>query len=191
MGFQFELCACLGSKLVNCYDSSVRKTTITPQLLRAAVYGANDGVVTTFAVVAGVAGASLNPRIIVIMGIANLIADGLAMGLGDYLGEKSEREMEKSRIRGIWHTGLTTFISFVVVGLAPLLPYLVGTKGWSSQQLFAASICSTAAALFLAGSLRSVFTRKSWWSSGIEMLVVGALAAGAAYGLGAAINNQL
>ncbi len=77
-------------------------------LLKAAVYGANDGIITTFAVVAGVAGAGLSPVVIVILGIANMIADGLSMGIGDYLGERSEMkrlkhqyEVEKWEIENI------------------------------------------------------------------------------------------
>lgn len=64
-------------------------------LLKAAVFGANDGIVTTFAVVAGVAGAGLSPSIILIMGIANMVADGISMGMGDFLGERSERRHQK------------------------------------------------------------------------------------------------
>ena len=60
-------------------------------ILKAVVYGANDGIVTTFAVAAGAAGAGLSPSIVLILGVANMIADGLSMGIGDYLGERSER----------------------------------------------------------------------------------------------------
>lgn len=60
--------------------------------LKAAVYGANDGIVTTFAVVAGVAGAGLSPSIVLILGVANMVADAISMGLGDFLGERSERK---------------------------------------------------------------------------------------------------
>lgn len=60
--------------------------------IRDAVFGANDGIVTTFAVVAGVAGANLPWSTVLILGFANLLADGLAMGLGNYLGTKSEAE---------------------------------------------------------------------------------------------------
>ena len=84
----------------------------SPRLLKSAVFGANDGVVTTFAVVAGVAGAHLSAQIVLILGVANMISDGLAMGLGDYLGERSERQMRnqsKQEVRaGVWHTGLIT-----------------------------------------------------------------------------------
>jgi len=57
-----------------------------------AVYGASDGIVTTFAAISGVAGANLNPKIAIIVGLANLFADGISMAIGDYLSEKSERE---------------------------------------------------------------------------------------------------
>lgn len=53
------------------------------------VYGATDGAVTTFAVVAGVVGASLSPSVILIMGFANLFADGLSMSIGNYEPEDS------------------------------------------------------------------------------------------------------
>lgn len=56
------------------------------------VYGANDGIVTTFAVVSGVAGADLSPSVVVILGFANVLADGLSMGLGNYLSSKSRQD---------------------------------------------------------------------------------------------------
>ena len=60
--------------------------------LRDWIYGGIDGSVTTFAVVSGVAGASLSPRIILILGVANLIADGFSMGASNYLGTRTERQ---------------------------------------------------------------------------------------------------
>jgi len=68
--------------------------------LKDAVYAANDGAITTFAVVAGVAGASLDPLVILILGFANLFADGISMASGNYLGTKSEKDLyskERSR----------------------------------------------------------------------------------------------
>ena len=68
--------------------------TGTGSYLRDMVYGANDGIVTTFAVVAGVAGAALAPKVLLILGFANLIADGFAMAIGNYLGTKSENDFQ-------------------------------------------------------------------------------------------------
>lgn len=56
------------------------------------VLGGNDGIVTTFAVVAGTAGARLSASVVIILGLANLLADGISMGAGVYLSLKSERD---------------------------------------------------------------------------------------------------
>lgn len=56
------------------------------------IYGGIDGSVTTFAIVAGVTGASLSPTIVLILGFANLFADGFSMAVGNYLSTKSKKE---------------------------------------------------------------------------------------------------
>ena len=67
------------------------------------VYGGIDGSVTTFAVVAGSAGAGLESSIIIILGFANLIADGFAMSVGSYLSTKSEKQKyEKHKAVEYW-----------------------------------------------------------------------------------------
>lgn len=67
--------------------------------LKDVIYAANDGIVTTFAVVAGVVGADLSLMVILIVGFANLIADGFAMATGNYLGTKSEKEFYQKEER--------------------------------------------------------------------------------------------
>lgn len=62
------------------------------------VYGAHDGIVTTFAVVAGTVGADLPDRIILVLGIANLLADGFSMGAGAFLSSRSEAD-QYARLR--------------------------------------------------------------------------------------------
>lgn len=62
------------------------------------IYGANDGIVTTFAVVAGVMGGGLSEMIIVLIGVASLFADAFSMAVSNFLGSKSEAEFyEKER----------------------------------------------------------------------------------------------
>lgn len=62
------------------------------------VLGGIDGTITTFAIVAGAIGADLAAGIVVILGIANLIADGFSMGIGVFLGKRSENQhIEKTR----------------------------------------------------------------------------------------------
>jgi VIT1/CCC1 family predicted Fe2+/Mn2+ transporter len=62
------------------------------------VYGAHDGIVTTFAVVAGTAGAHLPVGVVIILGVANLLADGVSMGAGSFLSLRSERD-QYNRLR--------------------------------------------------------------------------------------------
>lgn len=67
------------------------------------IYGGIDGSVTTFAVVAGAAGANLESSVVIILGFANLIADGFAMSVGAYLSTKSEQQQyEKHRATEYW-----------------------------------------------------------------------------------------
>lgn len=172
--------------------------TINPKFLKAAVYGANDGIITTFAVVAGVAGAGLSPSIVLILGIANMIADGISMGVGDFLGERSEQRMrhqqeKSSQLEGLWKTGLITFISFVIAGTLPMFPYLLAAFGVPVElsYQFYASIVATALAMFVIGSLRTILTAGTWWKNGLEMLSIGAIAAIVAYSIGAALERWI
>lgn len=66
--------------------------------LRDFVYGAIDGAVTTLAVVSGVAGAQLSSGIVIVLGVANLIADGFSMAASNYLGTRAEEQLrDRSR----------------------------------------------------------------------------------------------
>jgi len=159
------------------------------------VYGANDGIITTFAVVAGVAGAQLSPAIVVILGLANLFADGFSMASSNYLARKSEKEYSE-KINGVdelekkenpMKNALATFLAFIIAGAVPLLPYVIGLK----ENVFLYAIISTGFILFLVGSLRSNVTGINWFRAGLEMLLVGALASFVAYFIGALLGNLI
>ncbi|MDA0302638.1 MAG: hypothetical protein DWG80_07240 [Chloroflexi bacterium] len=62
------------------------------------VFGAIDGAVTTFAVVAGAAGAGLSAGLVLVFGIANLLADGFSMAVSNYLGTRAEHQ-RRERVR--------------------------------------------------------------------------------------------
>ncbi len=63
--------------------------------LKDFIYGAIDGGVTTFAVVAGVAGAGLSAGVVIILGFANLLADGFSMAVSNYLGTRADNQYRK------------------------------------------------------------------------------------------------
>ena len=75
---------------------------VAQHYIRDMVYGALDGIVTTFAVVAGVTGGALSLKAVLVVGAANLLADGLSMGVGNYLSIKSHESalVAQNRVRG-------------------------------------------------------------------------------------------
>jgi len=76
----------------------------TPSYLKDFIYGAVDGLVTTFAVVSGVQGAGIGSGIVIVLGMANLVADGLSMAASNYLGTKVEEEMRaKKKLEEEYH----------------------------------------------------------------------------------------
>ncbi|HEX7049539.1 MAG TPA: VIT1/CCC1 transporter family protein [Longimicrobiales bacterium] len=157
--------------------------------LRDLVYGANDGIITTFAVVAGVTGADLATGTILILGIANLFADGVSMGASNYLSIRSDEAARAAEGRGqvephAHRHGIATFLAFLVAGAVPLVAYLVPVAPTSRFPLATAFTLLT---LFGVGALRTLVTARGWGRSGLEMLVVGAVAAAIAYTVGGII----
>ena len=216
------------------------------QYIGGMVYGGLDGIVTTFAVVSGVAGASLGLSIILILGLANLLADGLSMAAGAYLSLKSEREYyDRERKREVWEvenypegeeaemlalyraqgyseedaatlveiksknregwvdemmvhelgllpddrkpilSAVATFSAFLVAGSVPLLVYLLGLGvPIAPDTAFSVAVVLSGVALFALGAAKVLITERNWLRSGLEMLVVGGVAAGVAYLVG-------
>ena len=167
--------------------------------VRDIIYAANDGIVTTFAVIAGSQGASLPAVAVLALGFANLAADGLAMGMGNYLGVKSEaaasaRELgnhfqELSATRAAAKHGAVTWASFVIAGFVPLVPYLLARD--TAYSTFMIATVLAAMQLFLIGASHVLMTGRKWWVGGTEMLFVGSLAGGAAYLAGFVVERAI
>jgi VIT1/CCC1 family predicted Fe2+/Mn2+ transporter len=153
--------------------------------IRDVVYGANDGLITTFAVVSGVAGGALAYTAVLVVGAANLAADGVAMGVGNLIAIRSdEKASEAARLPELeaypWKHGVATLLAFVTAGAIPLVPYLLPVADrltWSTALTFLA--------LFGLGASRAAVTTDRWWRSGLETLALGLIVAAAAYGAGA------
>ena len=166
---------------------------IAQHYIRDLVYGANDGIITTFAVVAGVTGGTLAPVTVLVLGVANLLADGLSMGVGNYLGIRSdERVREAQQLPEQeafpFRHGLATFIAFVIAGAVPLVPYVFSSI---ETDRFVWSTVLSLVALFGVGAARTRVGTGSWWSNGFEMLGLGVLVGAVAYGSGVVISTLL
>jgi len=225
--------------------------TGTGEYLRDGIYGGLDGIITTFGCVSGVAGAELSCWLALILGLANLVADGLSMAVGNYIGTKSEIEFERKErqreeeevdlypeeerdeIREIYYNkgfrganlemvvdvicsnrkvwidtmmveecgilpeerdpiraATVTFLSFNIAGAIPLLVY-VAALYFPSVVPIAYELCVfvTLCAIFALGAIKG-FVAGTWWlKSGIEMLLLGSIAAGAAYYIGFVLHS--
>lgn len=225
--------------------------------LKEVVYGGIDGIITTFAVVAGFSGAALASDtvtqlsfvVVLLFGLANLFADGVSMGLGNFLSVRSDqdlykvsRDKETDEIRNntrmefeetitilmqkgysqedattmanlykknedYWTdfmmnhelempdprgenpalTGLATFVSFLLFGAIPLLPYMVPTTADASM-VFVYSIIGTFTALVLLGLLKWKVIGSNLRKSLFEVVVVGSAAAFVAFFVGSLFN---
>lgn len=164
---------------------------VVSRYIKDIIFGANDGIVTTFAIVAGAVGASLSTKVILVLGFASLLADGFSMGTGNYLGSRSEKEV--AQVNGEQYTksvvvpALFIFFSFVIAGSVPLLPFIFGAEG-----SFLLAAIMTGLTLFLVGGLLGqLVLHRHWFVWGLEMLVVGGAAASIAYGIGYLVGQLI
>lgn len=209
------------------------------------VYGGIDGCVTTFAVVAGSVGAGLDSAIIIILGFANLLADGFAMSVGAYLSNKTRKdnynkhkqieywevdnlpELEKEEIRVIYKEqgfegelleevvkvitsdkdrwvnvmmkeelvmfdedkspliiGGVTYFSFILIGVIPLLVYVLDYIYPFNYNLFLLSSILTAIGFIIIGWLKAFVNQTMYWKGIFETLLLGGIAAIVAYFIG-------
>jgi VIT1/CCC1 family predicted Fe2+/Mn2+ transporter len=147
------------------------------------IFGASDGIITTLAVVSGVVGAALSTTVILVLGFANLLADGFSMGASNVLSRRSHTgEHALPTLADAANHGAATFAGFVVAGIVPLAAYLVP---WFDGARFTAATVLALATLFAVGAARTFFTGRGWLVSGLEMLCIGAAAAAVAYAVGA------
>ena len=151
------------------------------------VYGASDGIITTFAIVAGIVGASMSATTVLILGFASLLADGISMAASNVLSERSRVDPQPT----LWQAsrnGLATFSGFIVAGVLPLLAYVVPDPGLSR---FALAASLAAVALFAVGAARAVFTDRPALKAGLEVLVIGATAGVVAFSVGRLVTNLI
>lgn len=230
---------------------AVRKRLTTPvkaSTLPDAVLGGIDGCVTTFAVVSGAFGAGFSPQVALVLGLANLLADGFSMAVSNYeagqahleeiaSAERTEREHikfvpegEREEIRQLFRSkglegdlleqvvyvlcrnpevwvstmireeyglssvglsplrsAMTTFVAFLLVGMVPLLPYAMPDLEVTTR--FFASLALAGGVFLSIGMLKSLVYGLRPWRSGLRTLIMGAAAAGLAFGAGSLVQS--
>lgn len=165
----------------------MKKKSVEKRYLPEFVYGGIDGSITTFAVVSGVMGASLSSSIVLILGFANLFADGFSMAISDYLSVKSENELNKNVKKNARKIAFATFLSFIFIGVIPLVSFIVAaiTKSeYLIKNQFVYSIILTAFALIFIGWFKGEVTGKHKLYSSLQTLIIGGIAAFVAFVVG-------
>ncbi len=167
--------------------------------LREFVYGGMDGAVTTFAVVTGAAGANLGVRVILILGFANVLADGFSMAVGSYLSEKSDQDLaihkgesKAEDFESPLGAAIATFVAFLLVGFIPLAVYTLDfILGWNldTSDALRYSVVLTLTAFALVGLLRAKVTKISKRKAILESLGLGAAAAIISYVAGSILDR--
>ena len=156
--------------------------------LPSIVYGGSDGAVTTFSVMAGAAGAGLPARIVIILGLANLFADGFSMASADYLSEDSKENSKK--IENI-KSSFATFISFVLVGSIPLIPFLYSVKNIENKNVFYSSILLTLFTFIMIGYLRGRVLKRNKFKTILQSVLICSISASVAYFVGEYISSLI
>ncbi len=155
------------------------------------VYGSIDGTVTTFAIIAGAAGAGFPPAVMLVLGVSNVLADAWSMASSNYLSAKSEsqRDGDDHSHHNALSSAAATFASFVLVGCIPLLSYIASFAfGIGQGHEFVSSIILTGAAFIFIGTMRGRVAGVSVVRAAVETLVIGAVAASVAYFVGSWIE---
>lgn len=154
---------------------------MTSHYLADIVYGGNDGIVTTFAVISGAAGAKLSFITMLVLTVVNLLADGFSMAASNFLSIRSIADAT-GRSRGSIEPGyhaLATFIAFIFFGAMPLLGYLADDL--LRMDAFFLSTVVMCITMFSLGVLRSLVSVRRWYIAGLENLAVGVIASIVAY----------
>ena len=155
------------------------------QFLGEFIYGATDGIITTFSIVAGASGGSLVQRVITILGISNVLSDGYSMGVSRYLSSKAEIEQGLLTNKNALQSGVFTFISFVIVGIMPILPFFF-FNGYKAKYIS----LSIAIILFaMIGIIKGYVLNQPILDKGAESLFIGLTAAGISYIVGIIVSK--
>jgi VIT1/CCC1 family predicted Fe2+/Mn2+ transporter len=219
---------------------------VTGGWLRPAVFGASDGLVSNFALIAGVTGGSAGAKVVLLAGLAGLAGGAFSMAAGEYVSVRSqseqalaEIELERAELlrrpraeerelaqmyvaKGLdlplarevarqlsrdpavaldahvrEELGLdprdlpsarlaagSSFLSFAVGAVLPLLPYLFGAASlWPALVL-------TLLGLFLCGAFVTRLTPRRWWYGGSRQMLIGAVAAAVTYAVGSLAGSS-
>lgn len=157
------------------------------EMLSEFVYGGMDGVITTVAIIAGTMGADISTKYALILGLANILADGFSMGISRYnsLVDIVASNSELSRTSPIL-SAMATFFFFVLMGLIPLFPFMLNVE---KDNIGRWLIFSSLVAFLFIGGIKGLYS-KTMKKSIIEVVVIGSIGAAISYFVASYMNHR-
>lgn len=165
--------------------------------LRAAVLGANDGIVSTSSIMMGVIGAGADQKAIFTAGLAAIVAGALSMAVGEYVSVSSQSDAEKVHIQKVhggdtnaheitspWQAAVASLVSFTIGGLVPFMSVLLSPRALAVPIAFTAVFC----ALIFTGYTSATVGGASRKRAVIRVVVGGILAMAITYFVGRAFG---
>ena len=139
--------------------------------VRNFIFGAEDSLVSTVGLLAGVTVAGMEKQYIITAGIVLIFVEALSMGVGSFLSEKSLEEYKKVQNSRAYSLpgSVIMFFSYLFFGFIPLFPYL----GLVPETALKISIAATFIALFLLGAISAKILKTAPLRNGLRMLFLG------------------
>ena len=160
--------------------------------IREIIFGVEDGAIGNLGLLVGMAQAMSPNKLILLAGLATMFAQAASMSAGNYLSIKSEKEYfqvkSKSRQYGQAYSRrkdaiFSSFIMALSVIIGAAIPWSVFFF-WKSSAGIIPAIAVTLLGLFLLGALKTKYTLKNWFKSGLQVMFVGFITATVGYILG-------
>lgn len=159
--------------------------------LRASVMGANDGIVSTAAMVVGVAGAAVSDGALLAAGVSATIAGALSMGVGEYVSVSSQRDaviahgqaalgIDAHELTNPWHAAWASMVAFAAGALIPLLAILLSPRDLAVPLTAGAVLLALAAT----GCISAQIGKARHLPAIVRTLGGGLLAMSVTYGIG-------
>jgi VIT1/CCC1 family predicted Fe2+/Mn2+ transporter len=152
-----------------------RKTFIL--YVRNFIFGAEDSLVSTVGLLAGIVSAGVAQKEVIVTGIVLICIEAFSMSVGSFLSERTTEESSvdyKPQESNTVLASVIMFVSYLLCGLIPLFPYLF----FPVNQAFVWSIAVSLIALFVLGFVSAKILKTRIMKSALRMLVIGGLAIG-------------
>lgn len=143
--------------------------------VRNFIFGAEDSLVSTVGLLAGVASAGIPRKDIIISGIVLIFVEAFSMSVGSFLSERTTEESlidSQEKLGNSLIAAVIMFFSYFVSGLVPLFPYLIQ----NNLNAFWQSIIASLIALFILGFLSAKILKTKILKNALRMLLIGGMA---------------